>query len=150
MNSSFIVDTVTGDEFCVPRRFSHRGQTRHFAFMAYSFESQGLGCPAIHLAEAVLLGGSHNHVLAAIENFESIFGEMAVAVMHCVAASVRGDEEVICPRAIENRWECVGLVMIVEACNDVRPKAAVPLKGANVKQSCDVRCAVPKDFRHEL
>ena len=75
---------------------------------------------------------------------------MAVAVVHRVAATVRGDEERVCPRAIEKRWERVGLVMIVEACNDVRPKAVVPLKGPNVKKSCDVCRAIPKDFRHEL
>src|SRR4029078_4223160 len=98
MNSPFIVDTVTGHEFCGARRFSHRGQTRHLAFMAYSLESQGLGCPAIHLAEAVFLRGVENNVRAAIENSESIIGEMAVAVVHRVAATVRGDEERVCPR----------------------------------------------------
>src|SRR6476646_11257398 len=101
MDALRIVDAIARHEFGCAHRVAHCCQSRDLALVTHALESQRLGSPAVHLAEAVFFGRRQSHVFAAVEGRERAVGKMTMAVMHRVATSVRRNEQSVLPRTVE-------------------------------------------------
>ena len=131
-------------------RLSERGQAGELALVPVRPEAKRAGRRRIGNAEAVDLIGNEQAFVAAIERFKLAVAEMAMAVVDRVAAAVRRHQQRVVPIGVEQRWQRVRLVMIVEIDGGVVAKAGVAAKSRHVEKRLHPRIVGAQRLaRHE-
>ena len=124
--SVLVAKTVVAREVRREGRLAARGQAGQFAFMAVDAESAGLGGIAVGEGEAVLRCMFHQQLaIVAVIAVELAACERANAVADVVAEAVGRVDKCIVPVGIEERRECVRLVMIDKVQRNTGAKAVI-------------------------
>ena len=150
MHPAVFVDRQAGGDLVAADRPSHRRQPRHLSLVPRADEAERLGRVAVDLGDAVLFGrGSERVVLAAIRHPQLATAQMAMAVMHGVAAAIGADDQRIVPGAEEYRGKRVRLVVIEEMGDHVLAQPEVPLERGDIEDAPDVEGLVTHHLRRQ-
>jgi hypothetical protein len=147
VNTPRFIDPETRADALRVHRLAHGGKARDLALVADAAEAERFGGGAISLAEAVLDRRRQDHVLSAVDGRELSVGEMAMAVVHGIAAAVGGDQQRLIPRTVEQRRQRVRFVVIIEVCHRIVAEAAVTVECGDVEERGNVAGVMMEDIR---
>ena len=145
-HAALLVDLEMRHDPVEMHRLAERGEAGDLAFMAHALEAERFGGIAVELADAVLDRRHERHLLAAVDRGQLAGGEMAMAVMHGVAAAVGRDQQRVVPRAVEQRRQHMRRMMIVEMDIGIVAKAAVAAPSGNIEHVLRPRGLVAQHF----